>query len=275
MKSQLQFKNKWELVMISLFLMIVTYGQSFTVDDLRYEIISSNEVMVVDYTGTATSVNMPEKVLNNGIEYTLTHIGANAFQKGEWVESVIIPNSVRSIGRNAFGWNQLEQVTIPTKMEGVGIWSYLDRPEYITVLVDTNSLLFFEVKKKTSNELVEDHRGEMNLIVPLNDRVLYENRKNSFESTFMAVRVEQLSNDINESHDFMVYPNPARDKIHIQLKEGEELQHIHVYNTLGVQVRSSRNLQIDVSDLFNGMYILEITTKTGIKVVKRIIINKL
>jgi len=169
----------------------------------------------------------------------------------------------------------LEQVTIPTKMEGIRIWSYLDRPEYTTVLVDTNSLLFFEVKKRTSNEFVEGHQGEMNLIVPLTDRILYETRDSNFESKLLTVHVEQLSNDINKPHDFTVYPNPVRDKIHIQLKEGEELQQVHIYNTLGVQVYSSRNLQIDASDLFNGMYILEIITKTGIKVVKRIIINKL
>ncbi len=106
-KNRLQSKNKWSrsLVIFSLFLMLVTYGQSFTVGDIRYEIISSAEEMVMDYTGTATSVNISETVVSNGMEYTLTHIGTSAFQKGELVESVIIPNSVRSIRSNAFGWN--------------------------------------------------------------------------------------------------------------------------------------------------------------------------
>ncbi len=257
------------------FLIMVTYGQSFTVDDIRYEIISSTEVMVVNYTGTATSVNIPETVVSNGMEYTLTHIGTSAFQKGELVESVIIPNSVRSIGSNAFGWNQLERITIPKKMEGVGLWSFLDNPNYTTVLVEANSRPFFEVKKRSINEFVEDYRDEMNLIVLLNDRSLYKNHDSRWEFKPITVNVVQPSRDTNEPGDFTVYPNPAQDKIHIQLREGEELQKVNIYNTLGVQVYSSRNLQIDVSGLYNdGMYILEIATKTGVKVVKRIIINK-
>ncbi|WP_109437244.1 T9SS type A sorting domain-containing protein [Aquimarina sp. AU119] len=274
-KNQLQSKNKWSLVIFSLFLMLVTYAQSFTVGDIRYEIISSAEVMVVDYTGTATSVNIPETVVSNGIEYTLTHIGRNAFQKGELVESVIIPNNVRSIGSNAFGWNQLERITIPKKMEGVGLWSFLDNPNYTTVLVEANSRPFFEVKKRSINEFVENYRDEMNLIVLLNDRSLYKNHDSRWGFKPITVSVLQPSGDTNEPGDFTVYPNPAQDKIHIQLREGEKLQKVNIYNTFGVQVYSSRNLLIDVSGLYNGMYILEIATKTGVKVVKRIIINKI
>ncbi len=275
--NQLQSKNKWSLVIFSLFLMVVTYGQSFTVGDIRYEMISSDEVMVVDYTGTATSVNIPEKVVSNGIEYTLTHIGRSAFQKGELVESMIIPNSVRSIGRNAFGWNQLDRVTIPKKMEGVGLWSFSGRPDLTTVLVGDTGPLIFEVKTRTftSNGFVDDRRGEMDLIVPLSDRIFYKNHDSWLEeSESITVNVVQLLNDTNELCDFTVYPNPAQGKIYIQLSEGEEIREVNIYNTLGVQLYSSRNLKIDVSNLYSGMYILEIETKTGARVVKRIIINK-
>ncbi|WP_109300386.1 T9SS type A sorting domain-containing protein [Aquimarina sp. AU474] len=276
MRNQLQSKNKWSPVIFSFLLMMVTYGQSFAVGDIRYEIISSTEVMVVDYTGTASSVNIPEKVVNNGAEYTLTHIGTSAFQKGELVESVIIPNSVRSIGSNAFGCNQLEQVTIPQKMEGIKIRSFLDHPDHTTVVVEPGSPLIFEVRTRTfkDNWFGDDYRGEMDLIAPLNDRILYKNYDSRVSFKSVTVNVVRPLNETNKSCDFTVYPNPAQDKIHIRLCDGEELQEVNIYNTLGVQLYSSRILQIDVSDLYSGMYILEIETKTGAKVVKRIIINK-
>ncbi|GAA4273168.1 leucine-rich repeat domain-containing protein [Aquimarina gracilis] len=259
---------------------MVTYGQSFTVGDIRYGIISSTEVMVVDYLGTATSVSIPEKVVSNGMEYTLTHIGTSAFQKTELVESVIIPNSVRSIGRNAFGWNQLERVTIPKKMEGVGFWSFSDHPDLTTVVVGGTGPLIFEVKTRTftsnSDGFVDGYRGEKNLIVPLSDRIFYQQHRDDWfvHSESIAVNVVQPFNNTNKLCDFTVYPNPAQDKIHIQLSEGEGLQQVNIYNTLGVQLYSSLTLKIDVSDLYSGMYILEIETKTGARVVKRIIINK-
>ena len=76
----------------------------FTVNDITYGITSPTEVMVVDYTGTDTEVEIPETVNDRGTNYTVTAIGNGAFQdKG--LTGVTISSNVVSIGSNAFNDN--------------------------------------------------------------------------------------------------------------------------------------------------------------------------
>ena len=78
----------------------ISYG-IFTVDGIRYGITSTTDVMVVDYTGTATAVGIPKTVDNGQNTYTVTAIRENAFQNKE-LASIEIPNGVTSIGEGAF-----------------------------------------------------------------------------------------------------------------------------------------------------------------------------
>ena len=77
-----------------------------------------------------------------------------------------------------------------------------------------------------------------------------------------------------EFKDFTAYPNPVQNNINIQLSTGQELKQVNIYNIQGAQLYSARTLQIDISHLPSGMHILEVETKTGTRVVKRIIKNK-
>ena len=81
----------------------ISYG-IFTVNDITYGITSPTEVMVVDYTGTDTEVEIPETVNDRGTNYTVTAIGNGAFQE-KGLTGVIISSSVVSIGSNAFNDN--------------------------------------------------------------------------------------------------------------------------------------------------------------------------
>ncbi|UOY05802.1 leucine-rich repeat protein [Muricauda sp. SCSIO 64092] len=76
----------------------------FTVDDIKYEIIAPNEVMVLDYTGMATELEIPETVDDNGETYTVTAIGEDAFWNKQ-LTAVNLPDSVERIGSQAFANN--------------------------------------------------------------------------------------------------------------------------------------------------------------------------
>ena len=64
----------------------------------------NKQVELSGYEGEKASgtLNIPATVTINGIEYSVTSIGENAFENCDNLQSVTIPNSVTSIGFSAF-----------------------------------------------------------------------------------------------------------------------------------------------------------------------------
>ena len=79
-----------------------------------------------------TAISIPSSI--GGVPVTV--IGDEAFMggsmvNGQWVlghqlTSVVIPNSVTSIGDNAFGDNNLTSIVIPSSVTSLGIWAFGD-----------------------------------------------------------------------------------------------------------------------------------------------------
>ena len=83
---------------------------------LKYTIIDGTQAELLGYyegeqpTG---ALNIPTNVTINGISYSVTSIGDEAFENCSDLESVTIPNSVTSIGEDAFeNCSDLQSVTI-------------------------------------------------------------------------------------------------------------------------------------------------------------------
>jgi hypothetical protein len=97
------------------------FSQTFTVNGIEYQVTSTSpaEVETKDYRGSATTINIPASVDNEGDTYSVTSIGDSAFIL-KFLTSVIIPNSVTSIGDSAFNFNNLTSVTIPTSVTNIG-----------------------------------------------------------------------------------------------------------------------------------------------------------
>lgn len=116
MKKRLTFLFSFFLSVNSL------WAQQFQSGDLKYNIISSGESgnaveVLSDYENyvNLTEVVIPSTVAYDGVEYTVTTIGKNAFH-GCNLTSVTIPNSVTTIGEDAFMYTNLISVTIPNSV---------------------------------------------------------------------------------------------------------------------------------------------------------------
>ncbi|MEE0888597.1 MAG: leucine-rich repeat domain-containing protein [Bacteroidales bacterium] len=105
-------------------LAISTIGQNtFTVGDLTYEITSANTVEVHDCATSATSVTIPESIVNPNNEtiYSVTAIGSNAFWSCYNLSSIEIPNSITSIGASAFvSCTTMTNIIIPNSVTSIG-----------------------------------------------------------------------------------------------------------------------------------------------------------
>lgn len=81
-----------------------------------------------------------------------------------------------------------------------------------------------------------------------------------------------LSTESFENMDFAIYPNPATDHFHIQTSAND--YQVNLYNTIGQKIKNIENSDgtIDVMDLPNGIYLVEMETVSG-KTTKKFIKN--
>ena len=95
MKKQLLF-------FVMMLLPLAARAASVEIDGIYYELISkAKQATVKGAVLTSGNLIIPASVTYEGVEYSVTSIGSEAF-KGRSMTSVTIPNSVSSIGENAF-----------------------------------------------------------------------------------------------------------------------------------------------------------------------------
>ena len=96
----------------------------------------------------------------------------------------------------------------------------------------------------------------------------------------------QIGDDITEltkaNLGLKVYPNPASGKVNVSVSENVGVEKIRIYEVMGRVVlnqspqpsspRGSR-FSLDVSEMENGMYLLEVETDDGFREVKRVLIS--
>ena len=104
---------------------IAVSAQRFEVDGIYYSILSTEDktIKVSGHNNETCQdcVSIPETIENNGVVYTVTSIGDEAFLECEYLSSITIPSSVRVIGNYAFDYcSNLTSVTIPNSVTSIG-----------------------------------------------------------------------------------------------------------------------------------------------------------
>ena len=104
-------KTRIFTLIMSLFIATMAFAYDAQIDGIYYNFDHENKTATVTHEGYSWDGNagyiqseivIPEKVTYNGVEYSVTSIGRNAFRGCSSLTSITIPNSVTSIEGNAF-----------------------------------------------------------------------------------------------------------------------------------------------------------------------------
>lgn len=116
-------------------------------------------------------------------------------------------------------------------------------------------------------------------IIPNTSSIYFDFNPAIITNTFNTQFVLQLGINEFENGDFVFYPNPASDIVTVSLKNNGSIAGIVVYDIIGKMVMSKKpttseaSQTIDLSSISKGVYLLEVTTDTNLKVVKKLMIK--
>jgi uncharacterized repeat protein (TIGR01451 family) len=115
-------------------------------------------------------------------------------------------------------------------------------------------------------------------IIPNTASIYFDFNPPIITNTFNTEFVQQLGVDEFENNDFVFYPNPVSDWLTISVRGNANIAGVTVYDILGKmvftqQVSNLSTQTIDLSAVSKGMYLVEVTTDTNHKVIKKLIVD--
>lgn len=130
------------------------FGQiCFQKGNLWFEITSANTVSVYTKSGVGGELKIPATVTYAGKQYTVTAIKSKGLSKCFYVNSLIIPNTVTTIGDSIFvGGTMVESLTIPSSVTKIGTDAFFRAQLKSLVVEDGNR---FYDSRNNCNALIE------------------------------------------------------------------------------------------------------------------------
>ena len=123
--------NQLRAILATMLMLITTLpalAQDFEVNGIYYNVIDETAKTVEVTRGDnkySGSITIPPSVSHNGISYSVTEIGKEAFDECDGLTSITIPSSVTSIGEGAFSnCSRLRSVTIPNSVTSIGNYAF-------------------------------------------------------------------------------------------------------------------------------------------------------
>jgi BspA type Leucine rich repeat region (6 copies)/Concanavalin A-like lectin/glucanases superfamily/Secretion system C-terminal sorting domain/Ig-like domain CHU_C associated len=172
---------------------------------------------------------IPATVVNDNFTFTVTSINANAFQNNIGINSVSIPNTVTSIGDFAFGsCLGITEVTV-----------------HWTTPIAVNGAAFYDLTLNT-----------IALKVPTDTETDYLNAL-VWKDFKIGGTLGTENFAINNS--LKLYPNPTSHVLNLSISNNKTIDKVIVSDMSGKKLLERNNeTQIDVQNLANGMYLLEV-----------------
>ena len=117
----------------------------------------------------------------------------------------------------------------------------------------------FKIKTKTGLTVGSSFSNSANIYFDFNAPII----TNTYTTTIAALGTQ----DFDFSTYFIVYPNPVKNVLNIDVKATINIQFVTVFNTLGQMIMAVPNAEnvrsIDVSDLKTGTYFIKIKSDKG------------
>ena len=96
------------------------FADSFSVDGLTFEPISSTEASVISASKNVMNVIIPSQVTNGSKSYNVVSIGGKAFYECRDMTTITLPNTIMIIGKEAFRkCESLTSITIPDNVKEI------------------------------------------------------------------------------------------------------------------------------------------------------------
>jgi hypothetical protein len=161
-------------------------------------------------------------------------------------------------------------------MERVGnhiIWKfdYIQLPSYLENVDLSKGYVTFKIKMKPGFAVGD--------IVPNTASIYFDTNPAIITNTFTTEFTAALANASFGFENFVLYPNPTNSFIQVNLQNTTELlENVIIYDVLGKTVKTisannSNEMKVDVSNLSKGVYLVEITTQSDLKITKKLVIN--
>jgi hypothetical protein len=116
-------------------------------------------------------------------------------------------------------------------------------------------------------------------IIPNTASIFFDTNPAIVTNTFNTEFVQQLSTTTFTDKNIVVYPNPASTLVNVSLNNSSEtISSVSIYDLLGKKVIdnnaiNSNQVIINTSSLSKGVYLIEITSDSTIKLIKKLIIQ--
>lgn len=151
----MRMKKRLTFLLTALLVVSSIWAQTFQNGDLTYNVIYSGdignfvEVTKGDYSNL-TEIVIPSTVTNEGVEYAVTSIENNAFDRCDNLTSVVISENVTTIGYCCF-WNcyNLTSIKLPSSLTSIEFLAFygcrnLEKIVIPENVADIGSTLFYE-----------------------------------------------------------------------------------------------------------------------------------
>ena len=111
--------------------------------DIVFDFIRSKEAKIREITPVdkkVTEIIIPEKVVNDGITYTVVGFSGEFFSSLSYIKKLVLPSSFRSLP-NSLSLYKLEEINIPESMLEIPNYCFVDCFELKKVIFPKNSKL--------------------------------------------------------------------------------------------------------------------------------------
>lgn len=116
-------------------------------------------------------------------------------------------------------------------------------------------------------------------IIPNNASIYFDSNPPIVTATFNSKFTIPLNTSTFDLSNMALYPNPASNLVNIDLiNTNEQLNKVVIYDMLGKEIKTlsfeaTTQTSVDISDLSKGLYLVEITAESNLKVTKKLMIQ--